>query len=96
MAYNGKCSNRILTNGNMTDKEFCKIESALTGELMDKVEQLVSKTFTGRELKEYLEDVIELVKSDLLHSVSKCECCEENKKLTLCEDCANDTEWATV
>lgn len=35
----------------MTDEQFCKIESALTGEPIDKVEQLVSKTFTGRELK---------------------------------------------
>ena len=44
----------------MTDEQFCKIESALTGEPMDKVEQLVSKTFTGRELKEYLEGAFAL------------------------------------
>ena len=73
----------------MTDKEFCKIESALTGEPMDKVEQLVSKTFTGRELKEYLEDAIELVKSDLLHNVIKCEGCFKEIRETdcYCEDC---------
>ena len=28
----------------MTDEQFCKIESALTGEPIDKVKQLVSKT----------------------------------------------------
>jgi hypothetical protein len=39
----------------MTDQEFCKIESAISGEEIDKVEQLTHCTFTGRELKEYLE-----------------------------------------
>ena len=39
----------------MTDEEFCKIETAISGEEIDKVEQLTHCTFTGRELKEYLE-----------------------------------------
>jgi hypothetical protein len=39
----------------MTDEEFCKIETAISGEEIDKVEQLTYCTFTGRELKEYLE-----------------------------------------
>ena len=39
----------------MTDEQFCKIETALTGEPIDRVEQLVQTTMTGRELKEYLE-----------------------------------------
>lgn len=39
----------------MTDQEFCKIETAISGEEIDKVEQLTHCTFTGRELKEYLE-----------------------------------------
>lgn len=63
----------------MTDEQFCKIESALTGEPIDKVEQLVSKTFTGRELKEYLEEAF------ALHSVSDC------KKLNI-HECLNDLE----
>ena len=39
----------------MTDQEFCKIETAISGEEIDKVEQLEYFSFTGRELKEYLE-----------------------------------------
>jgi len=39
----------------MTDEEFCKIETEISGEEIDKVEQLTHCTFTGRELKEYLE-----------------------------------------
>ncbi len=57
---NGKYKASAIDKENMTDQQFCKIESALTGEPMDKVEQLVSKTFTGRELKEYLEEAFAL------------------------------------
>ena len=39
----------------MTDEEFCRIETAISGEEIDKVEQLTHCAFTGRELKEYLE-----------------------------------------
>ena len=39
----------------MTDQEFCKIETAISGEEIDKVEQLTHCSFTGRDLKEYLE-----------------------------------------
>jgi hypothetical protein len=39
----------------MTDQDFCKIETAISGEEIDKVEQLTHCSFTGRELKEYLE-----------------------------------------
>ena len=82
----------------MTDKEFCRIESALTGEPIDKVEQLVSTTMTGRELKEYLEDAMELVKSDLLHNVSDCnhkvyvmELDKNNVKYLKCDNCGYET-----
>lgn len=39
----------------MTDEEFCKIETGISGEEINKVEQLAHCSFTGRELKEYLE-----------------------------------------
>jgi|SaaInlStandDraft_1057018.scaffolds.fasta_scaffold661676_1 hypothetical protein len=39
----------------MTDQDFCKIVTAISGEEIDKVEQLTHCSFTGRELKEYLE-----------------------------------------
>ena len=39
----------------MTDEEFCKIETTISGEEIDKVDQLTHCSFTGRELKEYLE-----------------------------------------
>lgn len=44
----------------MTDQEFLRIENAINGEGMDKVEQLTMARFTGRELKEYLEEVIRI------------------------------------
>jgi hypothetical protein len=44
----------------MTDKQFCEIESAITGEPIDSVEQIKSVRFTGRELKTYLESAIAL------------------------------------
>ena len=39
----------------MTDDKFCEIETAISGEKIDEVEQLIHCNFTGRELKEYLE-----------------------------------------
>jgi predicted nucleic-acid-binding Zn-ribbon protein len=66
----------------MTDEQFCKIETALTGEPIDKIEQLVSTTMTGRELKEYLEAAF------ALYNVSHCEKCNDVHDLkVICEDC---------
>jgi len=50
----------------MTDEEFCKIETAISGEEIDKVEQLTYCSFTGRELKEYLEQAF------VIYGVSNC------------------------
>lgn len=66
----------------MTDEQFCKIETALTGEEIDKVEQLAFKSFDGRELKEYLEAAF------ALYNVSHCEECNDIHDLkVICEDC---------
>ena len=73
----------------MTDEQFCKIESAISGEPIDNIEQLVSKTFTGRELKEYLEEAF------ALHSVrctcSGCDWIDIDYKVRKCIKC-NKTE----
>ena len=44
----------------ISKEEFCKIETMLTGEELNYVEQLKYKSFTGLELLEYLNDFYEL------------------------------------
>ena len=46
----------------MTEQEFCRIESDFSGEKVDKIEQIKERVFTGEELKEYVEFVIEQTK----------------------------------
>ena len=66
----------------MTDKQFCKIETALTGEEIDNIKQLTYKSFDGESLKEYLEAAF------ALYSVSHCEKCNDVHDLkVICEDC---------
>ena len=44
----------------ISKEEFCKIETMLTGEELNYVEQLKYKSFSGLELLEYLNDFYEL------------------------------------
>lgn len=44
----------------MTDQEFLRIENAINGDGMDRVEQLSMVRFTGRKLKEYLEQAVKI------------------------------------
>lgn len=44
----------------ISKEEFCKIETMLTGEELNYIEQLKYKSFTGFELLEYLNDFYEL------------------------------------
>lgn len=56
----------------MTNEEFCKNDTSYYGELVDNIEQIVKRTFTGEELKEYVEHHIEQVKNNVaLDSVGK-------------------------
>ena len=50
----------------MTDKKFCEIESQFSGETIDKVDQLEKATFTGQELKDFLEFAINYRKETLI------------------------------
>ena len=43
----------------MTDERFCELDSAITGELIDNINQLTHASFNGIELKEYVEHFIE-------------------------------------
>ena len=45
----------------LTDERFCEIETQITGEPIDKVEQLKHVSFSGRELKDYLEKSITIL-----------------------------------
>jgi len=42
----------------LTDEEFCRLHTSYHGELIDQVGQLISQTFTGEELKEFVEHCI--------------------------------------
>lgn len=44
----------------MTDKEFCKLDTAFYGEEVDHLKQIALRTFNGEELKEYVEHCIKL------------------------------------
>ena len=49
----------------MTDQQFCEIETAISGEPISHIDQLEKVSFTGRELKEYLEDAIIISNTNL-------------------------------
>ena len=42
----------------MTDQEFCKIDTAFYGDVVDNISQIRLRSFTGEELKEYVEAAI--------------------------------------
>tara|TARA_R110000772_G_scaffold86982_2_gene181653 strand:+ start:1985 stop:2242 length:258 start_codon:yes stop_codon:yes gene_type:complete len=78
----------------MTDKDFCKIETAISGEEIDKVEQLTHCSFTGRELKEYLEQAFVIYGVVVLKGTLSCDCPICNKEMFsqvvkhhFCKDC---------
>jgi len=56
----------IITNLNLnnmpkkiiSDEQFCKMCTSYYGELVDSVKQIVSHTFTGVELKEFVEHLL--------------------------------------
>ena len=72
----------------ITDKEFCKMYTSFYGEEIDKVVQLVKSTFTGEELKEFIEHCIKL--NSLFIDVNYCFCdgrAIETAKGTICYEC---------
>ena len=58
----------------MTDKEFCKLDTAFYGEEIDHIKQIALRTFDGEELKEYVEHCIKLHLLNI-HDVSNCDLC---------------------
>ena len=42
----------------MTNKEFCKIDTAFYGDEIDNIKQIKLRSFDGEELKEYVEAAI--------------------------------------
>ena len=49
----------------MDNKRFCELETGFTGEKIDNIKQLTQATFTGEELKEYVEFFIEQENKDV-------------------------------
>lgn len=43
----------------MTKEEFCKAYTEIYGEPLDNLEQLAEQTFTGQELFEFVNDIIQ-------------------------------------
>ena len=63
----------------MTDKEFCKLDTAFYGEEVDHIKQIALITFNGEELKEYVEHCIKLHLLNIpvvVRSASKCYTCD--------------------
>lgn len=44
----------------MTNEEFCEGDTNFYGELVDNIKQIARRTFTGEELKEYVEHFIRI------------------------------------
>ena len=44
----------------MSNEEFCKLDTKFYGEVVDNVKQIKYRSFTGEELKEYVEHCIKL------------------------------------
>lgn len=44
----------------MTDKEFCRLDTAYYGDVVDNIKQIRLRSFDGEELKEYVEHFIKL------------------------------------
>jgi len=42
----------------MTNDEFCKIDTAFYGDVVDNIKQIRLRSFTGEELKEYVQAAI--------------------------------------
>jgi hypothetical protein len=62
----------------MTNKEFCKIDTAFYGDEIDNIKQIGLRSFDGEELKEYVEAAINYTR-----------CCESDSEQLLCKHCDN-------
>ena len=80
----------------MTDKEFCKLDTAFYGEEVDHIKQIALRTFNGEELKEYVEHCIKLHLlniPDVIDMLVCNYCLEKAEKLpdgVGCENCIRD------
>ena len=59
----------------MTNKEFCKIDTAFYGDEIDNIKQIKLRSFDGEELKEYVEAAINYARC--------CELFKSKEQLTL-------------
>jgi len=55
----------------MTDERFCELDTNYTGEKIDNVVQLSQITFTGEELKEYVEHFVDAEIEELKYQVAR-------------------------
>ena len=55
----------------MSNEEFCKLDTEFYGEVVDNVKQIKYRSFTGEELKEYVEHCIKLKNHGVIGDVSE-------------------------
>jgi hypothetical protein len=60
----------------MTNKEFCKIDTAFYGDEIDNIKQIGLRSFNGEELKEYVEAAINYTR-----------CCKSDSEQLKCSGC---------
>lgn len=71
----------------MTDKEFCKLDTAFYGEEVDHIKQIALRTFNGEELKEYVEHCIKLHLLNIPDVVDTSVCDEPDEPVQRCKCC---------
>ena len=52
------------------DEDFCKIDTAFNGELINNINQIAFRGFNGQELKEYMEHAIKFLMGEKEEGVS--------------------------
>jgi len=62
----------------MTNDEFCKIDTAFYGDVVDNIKQIRLRSFTGEELKEYVEAAI-----NYTHCCTELKTLKQGEKLIL-------------
>ena len=61
----------------MSNEEFCKLDTEFYGEVVDNVKQIKYRSFTGEELKEYVEHCIKLKNLGVIADVMICKVLED-------------------
>ncbi len=74
----------------MTDKDFCRNDAEYYGEVVDNIQQIGKRSFTGDELKEYVEHHI------AQQQVKKCDLADVGgNKVAVCNHPFEKLDWSS-